>query len=153
MSFAFEEYGVSERRGELSNSRIEDYLAIVGMGRSKDDVAWCSAFVNWCLGSAGVQGTGDPAARSFEKVIERKKQFSDELWPAQCLDTPSYGCVALLSRGGNRSLGHVGFYVGPEHDRILLLGGNQDNRVQIKDYARDRVVGYYLPAGFNPVEL
>ena len=58
---------VREVEGSADNSRILDYLRTtdypnVGL---HDEVPWCSAFVNWCLKEAGIEGTNSAAALSW----------------------------------------------------------------------------------------
>jgi len=37
--------------------------------------------------------------------------------------------------------GHVGLFAGFDATRVLLLGGNQSDTVQVSQYARDRILG------------
>jgi uncharacterized protein (TIGR02594 family) len=136
MQYALEEYGQRERRGTRSNSRIDAYLRSVGQA-ADDEIAWCSAFVNWCMEQANIMGTGRSNARSWLD------------WGGSCVGVPGYGVVTILTRGSrNGWRGHVGFYVGREGANLLLLGGNQDNSVSIKEYAASRLLGYRLPIGY-----
>jgi len=51
--------------------------------------------------------------------------------------------LALLATLG--TLGHVGFYWARSGDRILVLGGNQDNQVSIKGYPKADLLGHRWP--------
>ena len=104
----------------------------VGMDINPADTAWCAAFINGALGAKGVKGTDKLNARSFlnwgEEVVE-----------------PSKGDVVVFSRGNPSGWqGHVGFYVGPSEREgyIRVLGGNQGNKVSIKDYPTNQLLGY-----------
>ena len=137
MEFALREYGIRgiSRRGRTVN--VVAYLKATGIGRSNDETAWCSAFVNWCMLMASFPGTGRANARSWLE------------WGGVSLDFPVYGCVVVLwreSRDGG--LGHVGFFVGMQGDNLLLLGGNQGNAVSIRPYSRQRVLGMRWIEGF-----
>jgi uncharacterized protein (TIGR02594 family) len=137
MRFALEEYGVQEIAGQHDNRRIIEFLATCSPGSTHDETAWCSAFVNWCMLQAGIQGTGRGTARSWLT------------WGDQCLATPHYGAVTILWRGQPRGWqGHVGFYVGSNQGRITLLGGNQGDAVSLVDYRANRLLGYRWPPGF-----
>jgi hypothetical protein len=57
--------------------------------------------------------------------------------------------IVILSRGPGEqpgpevidAPGHVGLYAGHYTTRVLLLGGNQSDTVQVSQYAKDRVLG------------
>ena len=78
-----------------------------------DSVPWCAAFVNWCLMQADIKGTESAGANSFQN------------WGSG-LHAPTYGCIAVVNRPGGK---HVGFYLKTNGNKIVLLGGNQSNKV------------------------
>jgi lysozyme family protein len=61
-------------------------------------------------------------------------------------DTPAAGAVVVLERGDDPALGHVGFLVGMTDADVFILGGNQSNAVTVAPFARDRVLGFRMPA-------
>lgn len=94
--------------------------------------AWCAAFVNAALGAKGIEGTGRLNARSF---LEGGDPVSD----------PVQGDVVVFSRGAPSGWqGHVGFYAGPSEREgfIRVLGGNQGDKVSVRDYPINRLLGY-----------
>jgi uncharacterized protein (TIGR02594 family) len=142
MEYALREYGIKgiSARGRTVN--VVAYLKATGVGRSNDETAWCSAFVNWCMLMAGFPGSGKANARSWLE------------WGGVSLDFPAYGSVVVLWRGAkNGPLGHVGFFVGMQGDRLLLLGGNQGNAVSIRPYSKERVLGMRWLEGFPVPEF
>lgn len=137
MEFALREYGIRgiSARGRTVN--VVAYLRATGVGRSNDETAWCSAFVNWCMLMASFPGTGKANARSWLD------------WGGQSLDFPVYGSVVVLWRENrNGTLGHVGFFVGMDGDSLLLLGGNQGNAVSVRRFSKERVIGVRWIEGF-----
>lgn len=96
-------------------------------------VAWCAAFVNAALGAAGEEGTGSNLARSFMK------------W-GKATEDPKKGDVAVLKRGRSKWAGHVGFVQGfTERDGkryVQVLGGNQSDGVNVREFPVDDVLGY-----------
>lgn len=125
---------VREIPGAKHNPLIVDMLRGVGLGRRGDETPWCAAYVNYVLACSGYIGTGSARARSFEN------------WGKES-EVPIPGCIAVLSRGKPASgKGHVGFVLRTTARRVLLLGGNQRNRVCAKWYSRRRVLSFrYLP--------
>lgn len=133
------ELGTQEVVGKGNNPRILDYHKATGLAASEDEISWCGSFVAWCMSGAGVPyNKGDAAAaRSWLK------------WGRE-LKEPTLGCVVIFWRQSPTSWqGHVGFYAGktPDGKKILVLGGNQSNRVSIAPYDADRVLGFRWPAG------
>lgn len=118
--------GVVEFSDPAENPRIEEYLESCGItgpveGKTGDEIPWCSAFVNWCLGEAGIHGTNDARAKSWKK------------W-GQPLKEPRQGCIVVFP-------GHVGFYFGDYNEqKISLLGGNQSDAVNITPFGKKGTV-------------
>jgi uncharacterized protein (TIGR02594 family) len=134
------EMGNTAVPGTGDNPRIVEYLKTTPTAKQNDEEAWCAAFINWCMEQAGLEGTGDPAARSW-------------LTWGKALAEPRQGCVTVLKRGNDPALGHVGFYVATvetkepgsqnfEIGSIALLGGNQGRRVTVSSYPPERLLGW-----------
>lgn len=123
-----------ETPGSKHNPKILEYHSTTTLRASQDEVPWCSSFVNWVMIHAGVKGTNSAAARSWQK------------WGLG-LSEPKIGAIAVLSRGKNPAKGHVGFVAAfdLEKKNVLLLAGNQGNRVSIQNFPMSRVVAYRWP--------
>lgn len=119
MSIALAEVGQEEVAGAASNPRIVEYHQSTKLKATDDDVPWCAAFVNWVLMQAGLPVTKSAAALSFLD------------WGLK-VKTPKYGDLVVFNYGHGR--GHVGFYVGEQGGKISVLGGNQDDSVNIKQF-------------------
>ena len=137
------ELGVTGINGDEHNPRIIEYLQTTtfpdeAIAHSGDEIPWCSAFVNWCIEQAGLQGTDSAAARSW--------LFWNQGKP---LSEPVFGCIVVFRRlidgVDNGRAGHVGFWMKTEGDRVHVLGGNQSNRVSVDTYPLEHVLGYRFP--------
>ncbi len=133
------ESGVDEVAGPEHNPRIVEYHQSTSLRATDDETAWCSSFVNWCMEQAGEVKTNSAMARSWLKWGEELK-------------VPRRGCVTVFSRGNIPTAGHVGFYVEEMNDRILLLGGNQGNQINISSYPKSSLLGYRWPKAAASVE-
>jgi uncharacterized protein (TIGR02594 family) len=131
MPVAFGEIGVKEIPGAGSNKKIEEYLKVSAQFEGRDDVAWCAAFVGWCLKKVGYKGTNSLYARSYMKLARIK--------------SPCYGAVVVFKRGTEPWMGHVGFVTKWNPLWITCLGGNQNNMVSEQRYPRWKVLGFYWP--------
>lgn len=133
LEIAFAEVGVAAHPSGSSNPRITAYHAGTNIAGYDDKASWCSSFVNWSPGRAGIAGTGSALARSW-------------LTWGQPLERPVVGCIAVLWRDEPTSWrGHVGFYLREDDDRVHLLGGNQFEQVREHHYPKATVLGYRWP--------
>jgi uncharacterized protein (TIGR02594 family) len=91
-------------------------------------IDWCAAFVNAVLQQIGIPGSESISdyplvARSFLTWGKRVKD-------------PRPGDIVVFPRGKQPWQGHVGFYYGTVYENgkkfYQILGGNQDNSVNIK---------------------
>lgn len=138
LAIAESQIGTEEFPGSESNPAITKYFRATGLGGHPDDsVPWCSAFVNWVMEQAGYRGTRRANARSWVD------------WGAR-IPGPKRGAIAVLWRGHPESKqGHVGFVVDTAPYRVILLGGNQGNRVGRQEYSSGRVLTYLWPRAID----
>lgn len=126
------EIGVKEIHGSQHNPRILEYQEMTGLTFGNDEVAWCSIFANWCALQANLPRSNAANARSWLNV-GRKTSF------------PVPGDVVVIWRESPTSWkGHVGFFMGYTHDGkdIFILGGNQDDEVNIQKFDINRVLEF-----------
>ena len=119
-----EELPVEEIPGAASNPEIEKFFTATTLGKQDDDVAWCAAFVSWCIKEAG----------GSAKHINFSARAADWLANGDQLAGPQYGAVAVLKPLVKKSSGHVGFVTAWDAKFVTLLAGNQRN-----DKGRDAV--------------
>ncbi|MBN6062747.1 TIGR02594 family protein [Aggregatibacter actinomycetemcomitans] len=140
IDIAKQELGVKEiPKRTANNLRIIEYHSTTGKF-SDDETLWCSSFVNWVIGKAGIKGTNSARALSWKD------------WGI-ILDKPAYGSIGVIKwpKGG-----HVGFVVGIKRDKngkekIILLGGNQSDKVQYSEFAKHLFVAFVYPSNYMPL--
>lgn len=136
--------GLAEVAGETSNSyAIMDMLRRDQSWPKNDETPWCSAFVNHIAWLLRLPRSKSLRARSWLQVGE----------PVKLEDAEPGFDVVILKRGSGEqpgpevinAPGHVGFFGGLEkgviEDRVMVLGGNQKNSVNVTSYPIDRVLG------------
>lgn len=128
--------GTREIRGPRHEPRILAWWRRIQRGGIRDDeTPWCSAFVGAMFEDAGIPSSRFESARSWES------------W-GRFLPRPVYGCVVTFSRPGGG--GHVGFVVGQDvMGNLLVLGGNQENEVNVRAFSARRVTSYRWPIGVS----
>lgn len=137
MAIARSKMGDAEIPGPPANPDILEFLystTLDGPDKESDETPWCSAFVNWCITQAGLQGTDSAWARSW--LNWGQEADWNNLIP---------GAVVVLQRGENS--GHVGFFVDTDAGgQIKLLGGNQGDRVCEAWFPQSRILRIRIPA-------
>jgi uncharacterized protein (TIGR02594 family) len=123
IKYARAEIGEKEIPGSKHNPRIMEYIRTCTNIQQTDaqkryveregeeGVEWCSAFVNWCLAKAGIQGTDNALASSWQT------------W-GTAIPGPRRGAIVGFNWSGTQKIDHVAFC--DEVDGVLRrLGGNQ----------------------------
>lgn len=129
-----------------ASERILTYLAtcadLTQDELASDSTAWCAAFANWCMIEAGLAGTGTSWARDW---------FT---WGVEDSE-PGPGSVVVWKRapGGNAHgpYGHVSFLIEARERDLVVLGGNQANRVTRLPYPREGLLrgDFYSEVAFR----
>lgn len=131
--------GVSEVDGSTSNPHILAMLRLDNTWPEGDHVPWCSAFMNYVAWILRLPRSKSLRARSW-LLIGRPV----------ALEHAEIGFdVVILKRGkGNQpgpeiieAPGHVGFFAGIEGSKVLILGGNQSDTVNISHYPANHILG------------
>jgi uncharacterized protein (TIGR02594 family) len=138
MRTAMNEMGVSEIPGPIHNDRVLEYhQSTLYPPRTDDnDGPWCSSFLNWVMETSGLNGSNSARSLSW-------------LGWGQSVSTPVYGGVGIINYGEGK--GHVGIIVGQTSDgKIVLLGGNQGDKVQLRSFLRSQIVDIRIPNGYVP---
>lgn len=131
--------GLAEAPGAMSDPQVIAMLRLDVKWPAGDDVPWCSAFANYVAWLLRLPRSKDLRARSWLTVGEgvhianARVEFdvvvvgrgSEPYAPASVIDAP----------------GHVGFFAGRDGDNVLILGGNQHDRVSVAPSPASSVLG------------
>lgn len=130
LKIALKEVGVQEVVGPKHSKQVLKYHSVAG-GFSKDEIPWCGSFIAWVMLQAGYSIVAYPArALSW-------KNFGVHI------DEPVIGSIAIKTR---KNGGHVCIVVGiTENDKLLCIGGNQNNEVNISLYNKDAFIDFRIP--------
>jgi uncharacterized protein (TIGR02594 family) len=136
--------GVKEVAGTVNNSQIMAILQLDNNWPKNDEVAWCSAFVNYICWLLRLPRSKDLRARSWLNV-GRPIAGKDAVvgWDIVVLDR-SDGTASPTTIDAP---GHVGFYAGLVQyppaplTSVYLLGGNQGDAVNISAFSTDKIIG------------
>ena len=129
--------GLKEIPGKATSPTIAGWLAKLKAPWKDDETPWCGTFVAAVLQSIGfVPVKGWAGARNWLNY-------------GQKLPAPCVGAIVVFWRGKPSGWsGHVGFIVGKDAaGNLMVLGGNQSDKVTIAAFPMSRVLGYRWPPG------
>ncbi len=141
IKIALDEVGQSEIEGRCS-PRLLEYLApwpTFTRDAAQPCVPWASAYANFVMEKAGIQGTRSLQSRSWLNWGK-----SSEVVP---------GCIAIFWTGDpNAQSGQVGFVLDQDESKILIVAGNiskpvdrYNSAVSTSWYPRSRLLGCRMP--------
>jgi uncharacterized protein (TIGR02594 family) len=124
-------YGLQEVSGPHSNPDIIAMGDELGIEIGDDSTySWCSIAMCYYAQKMGYEHPNSPAARSWLTM------------PIKVLK-PTLGDIVVFWRGSPSDWrGHVGIFINWNDKVIWCLGGNQNNRLDITPYSRDRLLGF-----------
>lgn len=131
---------IKERPGDLENPFVQWAHSLCGLSAdTKDEVPWCSSWLNSMAWLLRLPRSKSPAARSWLQVGR----------PVTLTDAKVGYDVVILQRGTGKqpdatvinAPGHVGIYAGWTEDGVLVLGGNQGDTVSIAPFSATRLLG------------
>lgn len=132
---------VRELAGERDHPLIRFWHSLCAGGEQADEVPWCSSFANGVAFELGLERSRSKAARSWLEVGEpiydmRNVEQGLDVVILQRGDGPQPGATVLNAPG------HVGFFDRWESPtRVVLVGGNQGDRVSRASFPASRILG------------
>lgn len=125
--------GLREIPGAPTDPVIAGWLKTLRAWWNDDETPWCGTACAAWFDAVGI---------AIPKAWYRAKGWLD--W-GQKLTGPTLGAVVVFERQGG---GHVGIIAGIDtRGNLMVLGGNQGNKVSIAPFERSRVIGYRWPPG------
>lgn len=123
--------GAKEIQGDKDNPFIVWCLSTCNLD-THDETPWCSAFVNAICYLIGddVPRTNSAWARSWLNVGD-----------VISLEDANVGWDICVFQRGTGSQGHVGFYAGEHEGKIVILGGNQSDSVNLLTFDKSKLLG------------
>ena len=118
--------GTKEIVGKQHNPVILDWAKELDLHKiyTEDEIPWCGLFIAYCAHKAGVQ------------VVDRPLWALNWAKYGTKVENPMLGDILTFKRNGG---GHVGIYVGEDTNYYHVLGGNQNNAVNVTRIAKSRL--------------
>ncbi len=132
LDVGLKDVGLREVPGKATAPRIAGWLMSLKAWWLDDETPWCGVAVAAWMREANVT--------ALPLHWYRARGWLD--WGI-ALDRPVRGCVVVCERGAS---GHVGLVTGYDAaGKLLVLGGNQGNAVNVSAFETSRVLGYRWP--------
>jgi uncharacterized protein (TIGR02594 family) len=135
--------GVDERDPRFK-ATILDYFDATDFRPKPTSVTtpWCGAFAAHCMHASGNRTVAASVPKGAAAAASWKTWGTALPWPSSTIPE---GAVVVLSPN------HVGFFAGLDGDRVVLLGGNQSDRVDRTPFPKAQVVAVrWLSLGPTP---
>jgi uncharacterized protein (TIGR02594 family) len=124
--------GMATSGGFGSSDVVSEARRYIGGNPTSRGSLWCARFMNMVLTRSGHRGTGSDMASSFASYGQR-------------ISGPQVGAIAVMGRRGG---GHVGVVSGIDaNGNVMLVSGNNRNRVAEAPVSRGRIYAYVMPTG------
>jgi len=123
---AVKHIGTKEIVGKQHNKKILEWAEAIGLKSvyTNDEIPWCGLFIAYCCHAQGLDIVKHPLwALNWNKF-------------GNVAQVPMLGDVLTFTRNGG---GHVGIYVGEDTTCYHVLGGNQNNQVNVMRIEKSRL--------------
>lgn len=120
--------GTREIIGRKHNPVIINWAKDLGLEKiyTSDEIPWCGLFVAYVIKQATFIPVVNPLWARNWNTFGTKQSVA------------MLGDILVFSRGSG---GHVGFYIGEDNTCYYVLGGNQNNTVNITRITKSRCIG------------
>jgi uncharacterized protein (TIGR02594 family) len=123
---AIKHIGVKEIEGKKHNPIILNWAREINLDKvyNSDEIPWCGLYIAYICKMAGLDVVSKPLwALSWSTWGNEAKE-------------PMLGDILTFKRDGG---GHVGLYIGEDRTHYHVLGGNQNNQVNVMRIAKSRL--------------
>jgi uncharacterized protein (TIGR02594 family) len=119
------------------NAKLIDFLKIGRFLGNPKNLPWCGDAVESCI------------AKTLTAEPLPSNPFFAQAWATFGINVgvPLVGSIGVIK--WNASSGHVGIVAGIEGDKVVLLGGNQSNTINLSSFARSKFIAFRWPKTFD----
>lgn len=139
-----QEWVLDDKRRRVSNPIVEGFIEdVTGKREDARTTPWCAYWVGSKLERAKIPSTKSGMARSYLRWGETVWKKGDRWDPSRLRP----GDLAIFWRGRSNDgvTGHIGFILHWDDDTLVILGGNQGDKVSIQDFALTKLIAVVRP--------
>ena len=145
LAAAMKYYGLKEVPGDQSNAELLDIIkSVISWADDDSTISWCGIFITYLFNELGLNHLVPSRSYGARQWLNLEREsvwaIGQEKYLISELARP--GDIVVFWRGSiDDWRGHVALYINEyDGDRIRVLGGNQDNAVNIRAYNKERIL-------------
>ena len=142
--------GQKESSKDLYNRIKNKYFPDANFGNNQNPtkIAWCAAFVTYCMKTAGYKNSSYPSVGGYDWGVAPRPGLPKRGWFEGEKTEPFIGAIGIFKFKGGYS--HVSILVGKRKNGMLVfLGGNQNNEINKTAYEASRIDYFMKPKNYT----
>ena len=142
--------GQKESSRELYNRIQKRYFPDAKHGTDKNpiEVAWCAAFISYCMKTAGYKNSSYPSVAGYDWGVAPRPKLPKRGWFEGEKTQPFVGAIGIFKF--RKKYSHVAILVGKRKNGMyVFLGGNQNNEINKTAFAPSRIDYFMKPKSYT----
>ena len=131
-------------------SRIQKtYFSMANFGTDKNPtkVAWCAAFITYCIKTSGYKNSSNPSVGGYDWGVAPRPGLPKRGWFEGEKTQPFVGAIGIFKFRNGYS--HVAILVGKRKNGMyVFLGGNQNNEINKTSFEPSRIDYFMKPKSY-----
>ena len=142
--------GQKESSRSLYNRIQKTYFPYANFGTDKKttEIAWCAAFVTYCMKTAGYKNSSDPSVGGYDWGVAPRPKLPKRGWFEGEKTKPFIGAIGIFKF--RKGYSHVAILVGKRKNGMyVFLGGNQNNEINKTAFEPSRIDYFMKPKSYT----
>ena len=143
-------YRGQKESGKTLYSRIQKtYFSMANFGTDKNPtkVAWCAAFITYCIKTSGYKNSSNPSVGGYDWGVAPRPGLPKRGWFEGEKTQPFVGAIGIFKFRNGYS--HVAILVGKRKNGMyVFLGGNQNNEINKTAFEPSRIDYFMKPKSY-----
>ena len=142
--------GQKESSRSLYNRIQKTYFPYANFGTNKNptEIAWCAAFITYCMKTAGYKNSSDPSVGGYDWGVAPRPKLPKRGWFEGEKTKPFVGAIGIFKF--RKGYSHVAILVGKRKNGMyVFLGGNQNNEINKTAFEPSRIDYFMKPKSYT----
>ena len=142
--------GQKESSRSLYNRIQKTYFPYANFGTDKKPtkIAWCAAFVTYCMKTAGYKNSSVPSVGGYDWGVAPRPKLPKRGWFEGEKTQPFVGAIGIFKFRNGYS--HVAILVGKRKNGMyVFLGGNQNDEINKTAFEPSRIDYFMKPKSYT----
>ena len=122
-------------------------MANFGTDKNPTKVAWCAAFITYCIKTSGYKNSSNPSVGGYDWGVAPRPGLPKRGWFEGEKTQPFVGAIGIFKFRNGYS--HVAILVGKRKNGMyVFLGGNQNNEINKTAFEPSRIDYFMKPKSY-----